>query len=176
MRNMRKILTVLVLLVCITTVIFAVGCEKKDVVVKDKTFDSISKYEYTGSFSGNGVAWLDEIAAASDVMFAHHFNNMYNSETLDKVSYKDITIEDDLSKNSYLTYYCNVGEDEIDLIMADTDPFIYNGETFYLTVSLDKIPVKKDFKILFVQTIWAADWSSAEVSKEKAILFTYVGA
>ena len=187
---MRKILAVLVLLVCITALCFAVGCEQEKKVI---TFDNVvtndpasgsgtsqsgntlAQYDYTGSFSGNGVAWIDAICAAdAEVTFSHSYNDYYQSESISKVSYKGITIENDDSKRSYLTYYCNV--DDVNLILADVDPFIYNEEEYYLTVSLDKIPVSAGFKILFVQTIYSGNFESSEVSTAKAVMFHYVGA
>lgn len=172
---MRKILITTVLLVCVIASVFIVGCDtsKKEITFKDT---GLEVYKYTGSFEGNGMAWIDAIAAAdSYVVFTHSFNEMYNSETIGKVKYKGVTIEDDTAKNSYLTYYTNLTDIEI----ADykVDPFIFENETYYLTaVTLDKIPVSKGLKVLFVQTVWAGDWSSSEVSTEKAILFSYVGA
>ena len=221
---MRKILAVSVLLLCLITAIFFVGCdqtEKKELTFdnvieggstttttdtgnssttdsangttngtntqtdngsntnqtnNDSTASTLALYSYTGAFEGKALAWIDAIAAADEeVTFSHEYNDYYQSESINSVSYKGITIENDYAANSYLTYYANSTDPEI----ADytVDPFVYNGETYYLTAkTLEKIDVQQGLKVLFVQTIWAGDFSSSEVSTAKAVMFSYVGA
>ena len=180
---MRKILTVLVLLVCLTTAIFAVGCKAHPVEAKGITFDSIARYEYTGSFSGNGADWLDAIAATenSGVTFTHYSSSYEGVSyfTITEAAYDGISIKNDTTKSSWLSYYANV----TDLKYQDrtVDPILFEGETFYVTgVTIDQIPVSKGFKVLFVQTntsgTWGEDDYQSSVGTEKAVLFSYVGA
>jgi len=171
---MRKILTVLVLFVCLTTAIFAVGCKAHPVEAKDVTFDTLKSYEYTGNFSGNGLDWLTAIAEADEKVVIEQSGGWFS-----KAAYDGVAIENDQANSSWLSYYANV----TDLEYQDrtVDPILFDGETFYMTgVTIDKIPVSKGFKVLFVQTITSGTWGEADyksdLGTEKAVLFSYVGA
>ena len=165
---MRKILTVFVLLVCLTTAIFAVGCKTTPVEAKEMTFASFAKYEYTGSFSGNAADWLDAIAAADEkVAFA------LSGDWVTSVSYNDVTIQNE--DGAYLGIYINVDDKDYSNYVAD--PVAYDGETFYASaLMLSNLPIRAGMKVLFVLTSYQGeDWEHPVVSNKKALLFSYVG-
>ena len=172
---MRKILIVSVLLACLIATVAFAGCSSDGKEIKIIEFTSVETVEYTGSFAGNGVGWLDEIAATNDgFVFSHAYNEVYQSEELFTVALGQVTIENDYTANSYLTYYANL--DDIKYTDYKVAPIKYNGEVYRLTaVTLDKIPATKGLKVLFVQTIWDGAFTSSEVGTEKAVLVSYIG-
>ena len=150
---MRKILISSVLLVCVIAAALFVGCSQSDPV------------------QNSALEMMDKLAAKETIVFEHEYNENYKSETIIKVTVDNTTIENDYGANSYLTYYANL--DDINYIDYTVDPIQYEGETYRLTaVTLEKIPYTEGLKILFVQTVWAGDFSSSAVSPDKAILIT----
>ena len=169
---MRKILTVLVLLACLVTAVFAVGCTPKEQPeAQGLSYELVEVYRYTGSFSGSVEDWIKAIQATDDqVEFVS--NNGWAS----KVSYKGLTI-DFQEGSEYLGYFIN--ESDINSTDQTADPFVYGGSEYYASgLLVNQLTAKKGFKILFCLTYYEeGDLTyTPHPDTKKAIVFEYIGA
>ena len=160
-KKMRKIIAILLLLVCLLTAIFMVGCEKKA---------DPNGGNGTAAFSGSVSEAFDLMKAAGTIDFTASTSSYGTFFT--SVTYDGVTINNDNANGKYIGVFINT--DDINLIdlYGTCDSVTYGGETFnYSGVGVDAIPYTAGLKVLIAFTVDVGNWHYTAVSGS-ALLFT----
>ena len=164
---MRKTLAVLLLLACLLTAAFMVGCEKK--VEAPATEPPAAE---PPAFSGSFFDALTQMKTAGTVTFES--NGSSYGTFLTTVTYDDVTIFNDNANQKYIGVFVNTDDVAIIDLYGMCDPVVYGGETYnYSGVGVDAINYVAGLKVLIAFTVEKTPGAYTYVAeKGSALLFT----
>ena len=144
---MKKIIAILLLLACLLTAIFMVGCEKKQ---------EPSGGNGTAAFSGSVSEAFDLMKTAGTIDFTASTSSY--GTFLTSVTYDGVTINNDDANGKYIGVFINTDDVNLIDLYGMCDPVTYGGETFnYSGVGVDAIPYTEGLKVLIAFTVDAGN-------------------
>ena len=160
---MRKIIAILLLLACLLTAVFMVGCDKKAETVNTTTAG-------TPAFSGSVSEALALLKNAGTISYEASTSSY--GTFLTTITYDGVTINNDNANGKYIGVFINTDDVKLIDLYNTCDPVVFGNETFnYSGVGIDSIPYTEGLKVLIAFTVDAGNWHYT-AEKGQVLLFT----
>ena len=166
---MRKIIAILLLLACLLTAIFMVGCEKKASENTDQGNSTVTTPQNTPAFSGSAYDALKQLKADGTIQLDAG-ESTYGA-FLNSVTYAGVTIANNNASGKYIGVFINTDDVNLIDLYGTCDPITLGNETYnYSGVGIDAITYKAGLKVLITLTEDVGNYHYAPV-KGKALIF-----